>query len=174
MKVWFCWCSFFKPGDVQGQNVNGSGCTLPETDIDPENMSKLPQKERTVFQPSIFWWELLVSGSVDHYYVVIARVITPLSRFIIYPFYHSTGVNLITTTPPPAAMRNLHAKIPKVRAERFLFRASAALFCISSGDTLRCRGWGYRHHWLVVEPTHLKNIYVKLDQIIHISCKDLD
>ena len=40
--------------------------TLPETNskFAPENSPKLPQKERIVFQPSIFRVELLVSGSV--------------------------------------------------------------------------------------------------------------
>ena len=36
--------------------------TLPETNIAPENMAS--QKERIVFQPSIFRGELLVSGRV--------------------------------------------------------------------------------------------------------------
>ena len=37
--------------------------TLPETNIAPENRG--PPKGKVIFQPSIFWGELSVSGSVS-------------------------------------------------------------------------------------------------------------
>ena len=47
--------------------------TLPETNIAPENRAS--QKERLVFQPSIFRGELLVSGSVNINIIVITILV---------------------------------------------------------------------------------------------------